>query len=94
MAELARPRLSQHARLRADRRREEFFLLAPERGLKLSRSAYEVLALCDGSRSIADVVAELEARHEAAGREAIERDARELLLELWHRGLVLLHGAA
>ena len=80
----ARPRL-QHARLR--RRGDEVLLLAPERGFSLHGAAPAILALVDGSRTIAQIVDEL-VRDHAAPRETIESDVHALLEALACRGLI------
>ena len=43
MNDASRPTLTPKARLRYDRHRDAFFLLWPERGLLLNRSASEIL---------------------------------------------------
>ena len=43
MNDASRPTLTPKARLRYDRQRDAFFLLWPERGLLLNRSASEIL---------------------------------------------------
>jgi pyrroloquinoline quinone biosynthesis protein D len=54
-----RPRLAARARLRWDRIDGRYLLLYPERGLALNESAAAILRLCDGSRTIDDIVTEL-----------------------------------
>jgi coenzyme PQQ biosynthesis protein PqqD len=53
------PRLAAGARLRWDRIDGQYLLLYPERGLALNESAAAILRLCDGSRTIDDIVSEL-----------------------------------
>jgi pyrroloquinoline quinone biosynthesis protein D len=42
-------------------------LLYPEGMIKLNQSAGEILALCDGQRDVAAIVADLEAKFQASG---------------------------
>jgi pyrroloquinoline quinone biosynthesis protein D len=84
----ARPRLARRARLRRDRRCGRDFLLYPERGLALSQTASEVLALCDGTRTLDTIVATLHARYPDALREVVARDVAALIEVLAARRLV------
>ncbi len=79
------PRLKRHARLRWDRHEHAHFLLAPERGFRLSTSAATVLLLCDGERSVLEI-----ARAAAPERRDGESvpDVLGLLDELDRRGLL------
>ena len=54
-----RPRLPRGVRLRHDRVRDRWVLLAPERIFELDEIGVEVLKLCDGSRTIEEMSAEL-----------------------------------
>jgi pyrroloquinoline quinone biosynthesis protein D len=67
MSDLSKPALSSKARLRFDEVRQIDLLLLPERVVKLNRSAAAVLALCNGQRTIREIVLELETRYERAG---------------------------
>lgn len=53
----SRPALPRHVRLRFDATRERRVILAPKRVLVPDEISVEVLQLCDGQRSIDDVVA-------------------------------------
>lgn len=83
---MTRPRLMTGARLRYDDVREEHFLLIPEGVVRLNASAAEVLALCDGERSLDDVVGALSARYEGAD---VRADVLELVDAMVQRGLVV-----
>jgi pyrroloquinoline quinone biosynthesis protein D len=61
-----RPALSRGVVLRHDRVRGTDLLLLPERVVVLRGSAGRVLRLCDGTRAVDDVVAELGERHPGA----------------------------
>jgi len=83
----ARPKLARRARLRWDERDQRHMIVYPERGLALNASAAEVVKLCDGTRSIDDIVAAL-ASATGEPRERIDRDVRELLARLEEKRLV------
>ena len=83
---MTRPRLVTGARLRYDEVREEHLLLIPEGVVRLNPSAAEVLELCDGERSLDDIVGALSARYEGA---EVRDDVLELVDALAQRGLVV-----
>ena len=56
---MTRPRLVTGARLHYDKVREEHMLLIPEGAVRLNPTAAEVLELCDGERSLDDIVGAL-----------------------------------
>lgn len=58
-----RPRLARHVRLSFDRSRQRHVLLLPETVVVLNGSGADILELCDGRRTVADVVAELGTRY-------------------------------
>jgi pyrroloquinoline quinone biosynthesis protein D len=59
-----RPRLAPHVRLTFDSARERHVLLTPEAVTVLNGTGAAVLGLCDGTRTVAEIVAELHARYE------------------------------
>ncbi len=83
---MTRPRLVTGARLRYDEVREEHLLLVPEGAVRLNPTAAEVLGLCDGERSLDDIVGELSARYGGADLGA---DVQELVDAMTQRGLVV-----
>jgi pyrroloquinoline quinone biosynthesis protein D len=83
---MTRPRLVTGARLRYDEVREEHVLLIPEGVVRLNPSAAEVLELCDGERSLDDIVGALSARYEGAD---VRDDVLELVDAFAERGLVV-----
>ena len=83
---MTRPRLVTGARLRYDDVREEHQLLIPEGVVRLNPTAAEVLGMCDGERSLDDIVGALSARYEGAD---IGDDVRQLVDALAQRGLVV-----
>jgi pyrroloquinoline quinone biosynthesis protein D len=88
MAEAPRPKLSAMARLRRDARTGRHLLLSPERGLDLNPSATSILALCDGTRTLEEIVAELAVGAAGASRDVIARDVESFLSEMQGRGLI------
>jgi len=83
---VTRPRLATGARLRYDEVREEHVLLIPEGAVRLNPTAAEVLELCDGERSVDDIVGLLSARYDGAD---LRDDVHELLDAMTQRGLVV-----
>ena len=83
---MTRPRLVTGARLRYDEVREEHLLLIPEGAVRLNPTAADVLGLCDGERSVDDIVGALSARYAAAD---VRDDVLELIDAMVQRGLVV-----
>ena len=83
---MTHPRLATGARLRYDDVREEHQLLIPEGVVRLNPTAAEVLGLCDGKRSLDDIVGELSARYDGAD---VREDVREMVDAMAQRGLVV-----
>jgi pyrroloquinoline quinone biosynthesis protein D len=83
---MTHPRLVTGARLRYDEVREEHVLLVPEGVVRLNPTAAEVLELCDGERSLDDIVGALSARYDGAD---VRDDVRELVDAMAQRGLVV-----
>lgn len=65
----ARPRLSPHYVFRWEESQSAFILLYPEGLIKLNASAGAILARCDGARTLATIIAELQASFPAQGAE-------------------------
>lgn len=80
------PRVHPKARLQRDQVRGRDVLLYPEGLVALNPTGREILALCDGARSVTDIVAALERRYGTSG---LERDVGEFLDGLAAKGLVL-----
>jgi pyrroloquinoline quinone biosynthesis protein D len=83
---MTHPRLVTGARLRYDEVREEHVLLVPEGVVRLNPTAAEVLELCDGERSLDDIVGALSTRYDGAD---VRDDVRELVDAMAQRGLVV-----
>ena len=83
------PRVALKARLQWDESRQRYVLLYPEGLVALNSTAGEILGLCDGVRSVGEVVETLRQRY--TSRE-IEQDVVTMLQRLAAKGLVT-HGA-
>jgi pyrroloquinoline quinone biosynthesis protein D len=81
-----RPRLVDGARLQYDDVREEHLLLVPEGAVRLNETAAQVLALCDGRRSLQEIAAALSERYSGAD---VDADVQELLGGMVEHGLVV-----
>ena len=84
----ARPRLAAKARIRFDRRTEGYWLLYPEKGLKLNPTAAEIVKLCTGEHTVAEIAELLAGRYAAKPRAAMEQEMQDFLTALAERGLV------
>ena len=83
---MTHPRLVTGARLRYDEVREEHVLLVPEGVVRLNPTAAAVLELCDGERSVDEIVGSLSARYEGSD---LRKDVQGLVDGLTQRGLVV-----
>ncbi len=83
---MTRPRLATGARLQYDDVRGEHVLLVPEGVVRLNPTAAEVLELCDGERSLDEIVGALADRYGGAD---IDADIRGLLDAMAAKGLVV-----
>jgi len=68
-----RPRLARHVRLSFDPARQRHVLLLPETVVVLNGSGADILELCDGRRTVADVVAELGVRYGSVPDDEVRR---------------------
>jgi pyrroloquinoline quinone biosynthesis protein D len=59
----SRPALARHVRVTFDQVRERHVLLSPESVSVLNSTSAAVLDLCDGRRTVAEIVAELSTRY-------------------------------
>jgi pyrroloquinoline quinone biosynthesis protein D len=81
IADDARPRLPRGVRLREDKVRSRWVLLAPERVVKVNPIAVEILKLCDGSRTLGEIVTGLAERFNADPAR-VGTDVRTLIASL------------
>jgi pyrroloquinoline quinone biosynthesis protein D len=82
-----RPVLQPWVRLRHDKVRDAWVLLAPERVLFPCPTSCEILARCDGERTLASIVDELAGEFEAP-RAAIAADVDAMLGDLAEKGFL------
>ena len=66
-ANTARPAIHRLFRFQWEPAQQAHVLLYPEGMVKLNQSAGEILKRCDGSKSVAEIVADLEAAFNASG---------------------------
>ena len=81
------PKLVRGHRLREDKVRGRWVILAPERLFEPDEIAVEVLKLIDGVRTLDAIVMTLAARYDAP-REAISADVITMLAELQERQVI------
>lgn len=79
------PRVAAKARLQWDGVRNRHVLLYPEGLVALNPTAAEILELCDGRRTVEQIVAVLRTKYES---QDITSDVQELLARLAAKGLV------
>ena len=79
------PRVAAKARLQWDGVRNRYVLLYPEGLVALNPTAAEILELCDGRRTVEQIVAVLRTKYES---QDITSDVQELLARLAAKGLV------
>lgn len=84
----ARPRLWRLARIGFDRVRQRPVLLYPEGAMFLNATGQAILELCDGTRTVGEIVDLLGDRYHAD----VDGDVIEYLDRLTQRDLVQLHG--
>ena len=84
LPDTARPALLSGVRVKHDRVRGTWVLLAPERALKLDPVGHAILSEVDGERPFAEIVETLAARYDAP-RARIAGDARAYLVSLIER---------
>lgn len=88
-ADTTRPRLAPGVRLHHDATRQAWLLLAPERVIETEGPVEAVVRLCDGERTVAQIVDTLATAY-AADRAEIATDVADLLADLAAKRLVLL----
>jgi len=89
IAEGSVPRLAAHVRLRFDKQREQWVLLAPERIFVLDDIALAIVERCQGSATLGEIVDDL-ARTFEAPRDRVLADAGALLQGFLDKGVMTL----
>ena len=83
-----RPRLAARARLKFDPVAKQELILFPEAALALNETGAAIVRLCDGARSIDQIVDLLSKTYGNAGREALMREVMDFLGTIRARGLL------
>lgn len=71
----SRPALASHVRLTFDPAREQHVLLGPESVVVLNRTGADILELCDGRRTVAEIAEQLQTRYERV----VDSEVRQFL---------------
>ncbi|WP_092587438.1 pyrroloquinoline quinone biosynthesis peptide chaperone PqqD [Rhizobium mongolense] len=85
----SKPHLKRHVRLQFDPVRSAFAVLSPEKVFWPDEVSLDILRLCDGQRTVAQIVDELAGQYDAP-RKDIAPDVEEFLQEWSDRFLVTL----
>jgi len=84
----ARPRLAPKVRLREDRVTGGNLLLYPEKGLALNETATEIVRLCTGEVTVAEIIERLAAKYGREKREVLAAEVEAFLQSLADRNLL------
>ena len=87
IGETSAPRLGPHVKLRFDKQRDQWIVLAPERLFVPDSVALEIIRRCDGVATVAAIVGALAEAYKAP-RDTILRDVRTLLQDLADKGIM------
>jgi pyrroloquinoline quinone biosynthesis protein D len=88
----SRPYLPRSFKLQHDKTRDRWIIQAPERVFSPNAIAVEVLKLCDGNRTVADLADALAVRYNAP-KERILADITSMLQDLADKGVVSCRAA-
>jgi pyrroloquinoline quinone biosynthesis protein D len=83
-----RPRLASRARLKFDAVAKQEMLLFPEAALLLNETGAAIVRLCDGARSIDQIIDDLASQFGGADRDALRVEVRQFLEAIRARGLL------
>lgn len=83
-----RPRLASRARLKFDPIAQQEMLLFPEAALALNETGAAIVRLCDGARSVNEIVDQLSKKYDKADRDALTREVMDFLATIRARGLL------
>ena len=83
-----RPRLAARARLKFDPIAKQEMLLFPEAALALNETGAAIVRLCDGARSIDEIVDQLSKTFSNNDRNALTREVSDFLDTIRARGLL------
>jgi len=83
------PHLPRGVKLRHDKARDAWVMLAPERVFMPDPIAVEILKRCDGKAALSGIIDDLAAAY-AAPREHIAKDVTAMLQDLADKGMVAI----
>ena len=75
----SRPRLSTHVRLAYDQARQQHVLLTPETVTLLNGTGAAILELCDGERTVGEILTELRDRYDRVADDEVRLFLADLL---------------
>jgi pyrroloquinoline quinone biosynthesis protein D len=78
-----RPRLARQIRLDWDPVREQHVLLAPEGVLVMNQTGATILGLCDGERTVVEIVDELRGRYKGVADDEVRDFLSRLAAKRW-----------
>ena len=78
-----RPHLARQIRLDWDPVREQHVLLAPEGVLVLNKTGATILGLCDGERTVVEIVEELSGKYKSVADEEVRDFLSRLAAKRW-----------
>ena len=78
-----RPHLPRQVRLDWDPVREQHVLLAPEGVLVLNQTGATILGLCDGERTVVEIVEELRGRYNRVAGDEVRDFLSRLVAKRW-----------
>ncbi len=81
------PKFPKHVKLKYNKPRDEWVILAPERLVKLDNIAVEILKLIDGMRNVNEISKNLSEKF-SAPEEVILKDVNNLLQTLADKGFI------
>ncbi len=76
-------RLAPYVRLSFDQARGQHVLLAPESVSVLNATGAAILGLCDGRRTVAEIVAQLRGRYDRVAEDEVQRFIARLAIKRW-----------
>ena len=79
----SRPALARHTRLGFDPVRKKYILLGPESVSVLNPTGAAILDLCDGNRTIAEIVEKLHGRYDHVADDDVTRFLTSLSTRRW-----------
>jgi len=87
LPDTTKPRLAAKVRLKWDEVRQKPLLLFPEGVLVLNPTAHEIISLCDGQRTVGEIVKTLGEKFHS---DTIDADVKELLAKLIGKNFIVI----